>query len=460
MSQSYGLRFLPAEHIMKSNISGFPEFLPNEQIAFNNIMNTIKEHFELYGFIPMDTPAVERIETLLAKGNDSEIYGLYRLADENSKKKLGLRFDLTVPFARYILSHQGDMIFPHKRYQIGPVWRGERPQFGRYRQFYQCDVDIISEDELSISHDAEILKLITETLCDLNIPTFTTKINNRKILTGFLNQIIIGERAEERVSGCVRLIDKIDKISTDEFWKSIEEFGIFSKDLTKLKSFLEIEKRGSNEEILKILHSLKFNTEFNKGVSELETVIDLLKKFGIEDRYIKISTSLARGLSYYTGTVFETSFDDIKDVGSICGGGRYDDLISIISGNDKKFVGVGASIGISRMVPKLLDRGLLNCTKATTTQLLVTVQNRTFIGSYMNLSEKFRRLGIKTETYLQDKSLGAQIGYASRKGIKYVLIANDVELLDNKAIIRNLETKKQTIIRTEYMGKEVVDLLK
>lgn len=445
---------------MKSDISGFPEFLPNEQIAFNNVMNTIKEHFELYGFVPMDTPAVERIETLLAKGNDSEIYGLYRLADENSKKSLGLRFDLTVPFARYVSSHHGRMIFPHKRYQIAPVWRGERPQYGRYRQFYQCDVDIIGEDELSISHDAEILKLITETLRDLNIPEFTTKVNNRKILTGFLNHVIVGEHAEEKILECMHLIDKIDKLSVDEFWKGMEEFGISSKDLTKLKSFLEVEKRGSNEEILKMLKPLNFSAEFNEGVSELETVLDLLKKFGIEDRYVKISTSLARGLSYYTGTVFETSFDDIKDIGSIGGGGRYDDLTSMISGSDKKFVGVGASIGISRMVPKLIDKGLLNCAKSTTSQLLVTVQNRNFIGSYMKLSGKFRRLGIKTETYLQDKSLGAQIGYASRKGIKYVLIANDVELLDNKAIIRNLETKEQTVIRTEYMGKEVVDLLR
>lgn len=445
---------------MKSDISGFPEFLPNEQIAFNNVMNTIKEHFELYGFVPMDTPAVERIETLLAKGNDSEIYGLYRLEDENSKKSLGLRFDLTVPFARYVSSHHGHMIFPHKRYQIAPVWRGERPQYGRYRQFYQCDVDIIGEDELSISHDAEILKLITETLRDLNIPEFTTKVNNRKILTGFLSHVIVGERAEEKVLECMRLIDKIDKLSVDEFWKGMEEFGISSEDLTKLKSFLEVEKRGSNEEILKMLKPLNFSPEFNKGVSELETVLDLLKKFGIEDRYVKISTSLARGLSYYTGTVFETSFDDVKDIGSISGGGRYDDLTSLVSGSDKKFVGVGASIGISRMVPKLIDKGLLNCSKSTTAQLLVTVQNRTFIGSYMKLSGKFRRLGIKTETYLQDKSLGAQIGYASRKGIKYVLIANDVELLDNKAIIRNLETKEQTVIRTEYMGKEVVDLLR
>ncbi len=444
---------------MKSDISGFPEFLPNEQIAFNSVMDAIRHHFELYGFVPMDTPAVERIETLLAKGNDSEIYGLYRLADENSKKSLGLRFDLTVPFARYVASHHGNMIFPHKRYQIAPVWRGERPQFGRYRQFYQCDVDIIGEEELSLEHDAEIVKLITETLRDLNIPEFSTKINNRKLLTGFLKHIIVGEKAEERIIECMRLIDKMEKMSVDEFWSDISLLKVSEKDSTKLKSFLDVDKRGKNDEILKMLKPLNFNEEFNAGVSELANVLDLLKKFDIEDRYVRISTKLARGLSYYTGIVFETVFDDVKDIGSIAGGGRYDDLTSKISA-DNKFVGVGASIGISRLVPKLIERGLLNCDKSATAQLLVTVQNRNFIGSYMKLSGKFRKLGIKTETYLQNKSLGAQIGYASRKGIKYVLIANDVELLDNKAIIRNLETKEQHVIRTKYMGKEVVSLLR
>lgn len=445
---------------MKSDISGFPEFLPNEQIAFNAVMNSIKDHFELYGFVPMDTPAVERIETLLAKGNDSEIYGLYRLADENSKKRLGLRFDLTVPFARYVASHHGHMIFPHKRYQIAPVWRGERPQSGRYRQFYQCDVDIIGEGELSIAYDAEIVKLITETLQDLNIPDFSTKINNRKLLTGFLNSIIVGEQAEEKVLESVRLIDKIEKISENDFWASINELGVSLKNSEKLKLFLDTDKIGNNSEILKSLETFDCGKIFSDGLKELKTVIALLKKFDVEDSRVKISTKLARGLTYYTGSVFETTFNDIKDVGSISGGGRYDNLTSMVSSCNKKFAGVGASIGISRLVPKLIEKGILDCDKSTTAQLLITVQNSEFLENYIKLSEQCRRLGIKTEMYLQNKSLSAQINYASRKGITYVLIANDAELSNKKAVIRNLETKEQVVIKTERMSKEIVDLLK
>ena len=444
---------------MKTKISGFPEFLPNEQIVFNTIKDSIKEHFESYGFIPMDTPAVERIETLLSKGNDSEIYGIYRLADNNSKKSLGLRFDLTVPFARYVASYYGEMTFPHKRYQIAPVWRGERPQFGRYRQFYQCDMDVIGEESLSFAYDAEIIKLLTEILQDLKAPDFTTYINNRKILSGFLKQIIGEKDVDDKIIECMRLIDKMDKISVDEFWKSISNFGISDENATKLKSFLEVDKRGSNEVILRTLKPLNFNEEYNTGINELEEVISLLKKVGLEDSYVKISTKLARGLSYYTSTVFETVFNDLKNVGSIGGGGRYDDLTSKISA-DKKFVGVGASIGISRLIPKLIERGIIKCEKSSTAQLLVTVQNRKFLSTYMKLSNSFRRLGIKTETYLQDKPLGSQIGYASKKGIKYVLIANEVELLDNKAIIRNLETREQSVIRTKFMGAEVLSLFR
>jgi histidyl-tRNA synthetase len=441
---------------MKSDISGFPEFLPNEQIVFNNTIDIIKKHFESYGFVPMDTAAVERVSTLLAKGNDNEIYGLYRLAEKSkdATKDLGLRFDLTVPLARYVSSNFGKLVFPHRRYQISPVWRGERPQFGRYRQFYQCDIDIVGDGELSISHDAEIIALITEVLVALNVPPFSTKISNRKMLTGFLKTII----AEEKITGIVKLIDKIDKISLEEFYGTIEKYSVSKKDMDKLKSFLDVEKKGSNADILKWLKPLNFNAEFNAGVAELEEIINLLRKFDIEDNRVKISTKLARGLAYYTGSVFETTFDDLKDIGSISGGGRYDDLAAMIS--NKKIPGVGASIGISRLIPKLIDSGYINSDKFSTAQLLVTVQDRNFIGSYMKLSSKFRKLGIKTETYLQEKPLGPQLNYAHRKGIKYVLIANDLELLENRAIIRNLQTKEQTIIRTEYMGKEIVELLR
>jgi len=439
---------------MKANISGFPEFLPNEQIVFNKVLQSIRDHFELYGFVPMETAAVEKVDVLLAKGNDNEIYGLYRLADENSKKDLGLRFDLTVPLARYVTQNAGELIFPFKRYQIAPVWRGERPQYGRYRQFYQCDVDIIGDGTLSIDHDAEIISLVTWALSTLRIPDFHTRINNRKILTGFFSKLV---KASNLVDA-IRLIDKSDKISLEEFESGMIKLLNNEKDFSKVESFLNAEKRGSMEEVLNWLQSLSFGDEFTQGVEELSAVVQTLRKLGLSNERLKISTKLARGLTYYTGTIFETVFDDIKDLGSIAGGGRYEDLTTTL-GNSKKYPGVGATIGISRLVPKFIELGLVNADKKSTADLLITVQDRSFVSYYMKLANKFRALGVKTETYLQDKPLGAQLSYANKKGINFVLIANEMELLDSKAIIRNLKTKEQKIIHTEFIGNEVKQIL-
>ncbi|MDR1236347.1 MAG: histidine--tRNA ligase [Holosporaceae bacterium] len=443
---------------MKSDISGFPEFLPNEQIAFNKVVSLIRERFELYGYVPMETAAVERVSTLLAKGDDNEIYGIYRLGDKNSDKKsggeLGLRFDLTVPLARYVASNSANMVFPHRRYQIAPVWRGERPQYGRYRQFYQCDVDIIGNGSLSIEHDAEVISLITDVLGSLNIPPFITLINNRKILSGFLKTTV----QPEKITDVVKIIDKSSKISPEEFDGSLMELVGAKENVLKIKNFLDTEKRGSNFEILRWFKALSFNEEFNLGVSELTTIFQILKKLGVEENHLKISTELARGLSYYTGTVFETVFTgNLGESGSISGGGRYDNLTETLS--SKQFPGVGATIGISRIVPKLIEKGLLAVDKMTPALLLVTVQNREFVGTYIKIAAKLRKIGVKTEVYLQDKSLKAQLSYADKKGHGFVLIANEIELLEGRAILRNLKTKEQYIIRTEFMGREVLELL-
>jgi histidyl-tRNA synthetase len=434
---------------MRTVVSGFPEFLPGEQIAFNRTLDTIKERFELYGFAPMDTPAVERIGTLLAKGNDNEIYGLSRLADAESKKELGLRFDLTVPLARYVAANSGQLIFPYKRYQISPVWRGERPQYGRYRQFYQCDVDVIGEGDLSLNYDAEIMALIIDTLSSLDIPSFHTRLNNRKILSGFLKTVI----SEEKVTDLIRLTDKIDKISPEEFDSSLKQSGVFEKDISKIKAFLSAEKKGNCPEVIRWLKNLNFNNEFKVGVSELSEVLSILKKIGVNDEKIKISTKLARGLTYYTGSVFETVFDNEKlaDIGSISGGGRYDNLVSMLS-NSKIFPGVGATIGITRLAVALMERGIMKSEKCTPASVLVSSQNPDFTESYMRIADRFRKAGIKTETYLQNKRLGAQLNYAAKKGFDFVIIADEMELLDGNVIIRNLKTGVQKLIRLEHIG--------
>ncbi|MDR2794288.1 MAG: histidine--tRNA ligase [Holosporaceae bacterium] len=436
---------------MSSDISGFPEFLPQEQIAFNKILNKIQLQFEMFGFIPMDTPAVERLSTLLAKGNDNEIYGIYRVGDENGQKNLGLRFDLTVPFARYVVSKSGQLIFPHRRYQISPVWRGERPQSGRYRQFYQCDIDIIGNGELALAHDAEIVYLIAKTLKSIGVPDFVTQINNRKILCGFLKNII----SEKIVPEVVRIIDKSEKISPNEFTGSLETIGMSAEGIGALLDFMgNGEKYSDPSDTIPWLRSIANNEEFSLGVSELNEIIQLLKSWGLEDKFIKISVKLARGLNYYTGTVFETTVNEMEDLGSIAGGGRYDNLTSILSSN-KKFPGVGASIGVSRLVPKLFEKGLLSCDKATPAELLVTVQNREFLSSYLKIADDFRNIGVKTEVYLQDKSLGNQMAYANRRGFSYALIANDEELRDGIVILRNLWTKKQITVNINHITKDI-----
>jgi histidyl-tRNA synthetase len=264
---------------------------------------------------------------------------------------------------------------------------------------------------------------------------------------------------EGKVPEVIRLVDKVEKIQPEEFDALLEQLIPAKEDAAKLKRFCDAEKKGDNGEVLRWLKTLSFSEEYNQGVAELGNVVQILKKLGIEDSLVKISTKLARGLSYYTGTVFETTFDEeLNNIGSIAGGGRYDNLTATLS--NKAFPGVGGTIGISRLVPKLIERGLLKTDKLSPAQVLMTVQNREFIGSYMKISNRLRKIGIKTETYLHDKSLAAQLSYASKKGFTFAIIANEMELLEGKAVLRNLKTKEQNIIRTEYMGKEILQLLK
>ena len=376
------------------------------------------------------------------------------MGEPNGKNDLGLRFDLTVPLARYVSSNGGSLLFPFKRYQIAPVWRGERPQFGRYRQFYQCDIDIIGDGTLSVAHDAEIISIIAGILKALEIPPFVIKINNRKILCSFLARFI----PQGRVADAVIIIDKIDKIPNDEFEKSLLDLGVTKDALDKIKNYLDGDKKKNNADVINWLKQLAFGPEFAEGVAEIEETVQLLKKLGIDDRILKISLGLARGLNYYTGTIFEVNMIDHPDIGSISGGGRYDNLTYMLS--NKRYPGVGATIGISRLFTKLSEKSLIKCDVTSTADVLVTVQNREFLSSYMKIAEKLRKIGIKAEVYLQEKSLGAQVSYASRRGYKFVLIANEVELLDGKAVLRNLDTKDQKIIRTEYVTKDVFSSFK
>lgn len=431
-----------------SSISGFPEYLPAMQIAFNKIMNTVKEKFELFGFAPLDTPAVEKVSTLLAKGNDNEIYGIYRLADPNDKKDLALRFDLTVPLARYVAQHCEDLVFPYKRYHIAPVWRGERAQAGRYRQFYQCDIDIVNNDELDLNCDAEILAVIYEVLKSLNLD-FEIKINNKKILDGLMLYITEGKIPSAAI---LRVIDKREKVNEAAFNSMLRELGLDDSQIKKIIDFLDI--NGENSDVIRNLKSLKYNDIFENGVAELEELYEKLNLFGVNYGNVKVEMSLARGLTYYTGSIFETKLRNVNFTSSISGGGRYDNLTTYFS--KKKFPGVGATIGISRLVPVLIENRLLNANEMSPANVLITVQEQDNLKDYLEIANQLRQAGKNTEIFLQSKKLSQQLTFASKKKMKYVVIANKDELAAKKVNLKNMETGEQNLVYIDQLHGLIV----
>jgi histidyl-tRNA synthetase len=423
--------------ILVGSISGFPEFLPKDQIAFNRCLDKIKKEFEAFGYSPMDTPAVEKTATLLSKGNDSEIYGLTRLsAEEGGKKELGLRFDLTVPLARYVAEHYGQLVFPFKRYHIAPVWRGERPQAGRYRQFYQCDIDVISETELSLAYDAELLGIVYRIFTAIGLPNYRIKINNRKILVGLMQEFGVEESCLE---AAIRQIDKKEKIDASAMARGLDEIGVSGSVVEKILSFLE--RKGSTAAMMSYLEGFTQTPLLKEGLDELEEVLRLATAFRVPAEVIEIDPTLARGLNYYTGTIYEVKWIDCPELGTICAGGRYQNLAATFT--RKLLPGVGISIGVSRLIPKMIEKGLIRSETETYARVLVTVQDRNFLSQYITIAEKIRQHGFGAEVYLQDKPLPNQIKYADRKGFEVVVIANGEELCQERLNFKILKQQRQ-----------------
>ena len=431
---------------MLKNISGFPEFLPKEQMAFNAVVDTIKKQFELHGFAPLDTPAVERISTLRAKGNDHEIYGIYRLAQEQGEKDkdLALRFDLTVPLARYVAQHYTKLTFPYRRYHIAPVWRGERPQAGRYRQFYQCDIDIIGDKTLSLVYDAEALSVIYSVLRSLRLERFIILINHRALLTGLLTSLGICQR---NLAPVLRVLDKAEKISQETFMKELEYYGMSPENIGLLTRF--ILQRFNTKECIEYLFTLCTTLEFVTGLKALQEVLSILKDFEVPDCYLRIDPLLTRGLTYYTGIICEIKLLDYPELGSVCGGGRYSNLVENFSKHS--LPGVGFSIGISRLIPKLIDTGAIQVHQETPAMVLVTTQAVQCIPYYIKIAKRLRIQGINTEIYLASNPLGVQIKYASKKGIPFVIIANQEELERKQVILRELKKGQQRCIALDHI---------
>jgi histidyl-tRNA synthetase len=419
-------------------ISGFPEWLPDTRALELKWLDHIRKVFESYGFANIETPAIEVLDVLAAKGEvENEIYGLQRLkADDKDKSdaRLALRFDNTVPFARYAAQHFNELSFPFKRYQIQKVWRGERPQEGRFREFYQCDIDVINPENLPLHFDAEVVLIIEEILKGLNIPPYTIKINNRKILDGYLQGIGMGE---ERFMA-FRILDKLDKISADGVFKELTETLKVSPAIANRA--LEIMTiKGRDKSVIDQVRALNVtHPMLDEGIDELSYVIDSLGDFA--NSSILIDLSIVRGLDYYTGTVYETKLNDFPNYPSIVGGGRYADLAG--SYINKRLPGVGISIGVTRLFSKLLNEKLLTQTpRPSPTDILITQADEMQRGAALKLAQQLRQRGFNVEVYHAATKMDKQLIYANKKQIPYVWFLPNAESTDHQ--VKNMLTKQQ-----------------
>jgi len=437
-------------------ISGFPEFLPGEQITFNQVIGVIRKGFERSGAVPIETPAVERIETLsTAKGNISkEVYGLRRLKAEegDDTTDLALHFDLTVPLARYVAEHANDLAFPFRRYQIQPVWRGERAQAGRYRQFYQCDIDVIGEDELSLLNDAEMPFIIYQIFKELNIGHFQIRINNRKILQGFLTHV---EVDQSEIPNVIGIVDSLEKVGISQVTELLAEASLSNAAIQSILEFFSM--KASSSELLDYLKSLNIEGEFATGLNELTVVLEGIGNLGVPNDYYGVDLSMVRGLDYYTGTIYETRLTGHAGIGSICSGGRYDNLAANFA--SRKYPGVGISIGLTRLLPKLFELGIIQPSKPTVASVLVMSLDKDRQQDYLRIGGLLRNTGINTEVYLEDKKLAAQMKYANKKGIPFVVIIGQEEFEKNTALIRKMEDGEQQSVKVENLVTALQELL-
>lgn len=431
--------------VIPRTLPGFMELKPNEQILFNQIKEKIEESYKRFGFLPLDTPILELSEVLLAKAGGETEKQIYRFTRGDD---LAMRFDLTVPLAKYVSKNYGELQFPFRRYQIGKVYRGERPQKGRFREFYQADIDIIGDGELSIMNDAEIPSIIYTTFKNLGFDDFTIRINNRKILNGLFEYLNIVELSTE----IMRIIDKLEKIGKENVKLELLKLNIEEEIVDKILEFISIS--GDNEEKIEALEKLNIKNEvFEKGLFELKEVVKYIRLFGVPEGNFSIDLTIARGLDYYTGTVYETFLDNYREIGSVCSGGRYDNLAENYT--DKSLPGVGIAIGVTRLFDQLNDLKLIKTEKESISDVLV-ISTSDDVSECLPIANTFRKEGINTEVYMNDKKMKAKFKYADKLKIPYVAIIGEDEVKENKVSLKNLVTGKQDTINIQ----EAVEILK
>lgn len=436
------------------------ELLPREQIAFQRMLDTIRRNYERFGFLPVETPVFELSETLLTKsGGETErqvyfVQSTGALAKEgDGLPELALRFDLTVPLARYVAEHEHELTFPFRRYQIQRVYRGERQQRGRFREFYQCDIDVIGKDALSVRFDAEILAVIHAVFSDLGIGDFTIQLNNRKLMRGFFEAQGVTDGEQQAL--VLREVDKLDKRGADYVRETLtgEGFGMSAEGVDRILDFVAM-RSSSHADALAKLDALGQGSEiFNQGLAELREVLELVKALGVPEAAYCLNFSIARGLDYYTGTVYETQLDGYPQIGSICSGGRYEDLASHYT--KSKLPGVGISIGLTRLFWQLREAGLIAGSDESSVQAMVALMDEGQLAESLDIARRLRAAGINTEVQMEGRKLAKQFQYASRAGIRFVVLAGDDERARGAVTVKDLLREQQFEVKREDLASSL-----
>jgi histidyl-tRNA synthetase len=428
-------------------LPGFPEFLPREQMAFNRMLATIRGVYERFGFIPLETPVIERPEVLKAKEDGETSKQIYMLEHPG----MAMRFDHTVPLARYVAEHQRDLVFPFRRHAIGKVYRGERPQKGRLREFYQCDIDVIGNGSLDLAHDADVLAVVSAAFDALKIGEVTIRLSNRTVLQGLASSIGLADK----VTDILRTVDKIDKVKREEIERLLGELGCDAEAVEAILRVVSV--KGAPADAVAALRAIGVSDDtFAEGVAEIETVTNLAFEFGVPASRLVVDLSITRGLDYYTGTVCETNLVACPELGSICSGGRFDNLASAYT--DAALPGVGISIGLSRLFAQLKEAGLVKLDAATPTKVLV-IPMLADRSVPLSVAGTLRAAGIPTEVFLENKKPGAKFAYADKQGIPVTVVIGEDEIAKGVCAIKNLATKEQIEVPQAEVVAKVTEIL-
>ena len=417
-------------------LSGFMELLPAQQQQLERMMDILRTTYSRYGFTPLDTPVIEASEVLLAKGGGETEKQIYRF--QKGDADLALRFDLTVPLAKYVALHGNDLAFPFRRYQIGKVYRGERAQRGRFREFYQADIDIIGDGKLDITNEAEIPSIIYPTFTALGLTRFQIRVNNRKILNGFYAMLGLTDRSGD----IMRTVDKLDKIGPHKVRACLmDDVGLTAEQAEEIMRFISI--TGSNDQVLSALEGYRSRHElFDQGLDELTTVTRYLAAFGVPEVNFAVDLTIARGLDYYTGTVYETTLLDYPEIGSVCSGGRYDNLAEYYT--DRQLPGVGISIGLTRLFYVLGEQGLLNPSLPTAPADVLILPMTQDLTPAIQLATRLRGAGVRTQLYTEQKKFKAKMNYADKLGVPYVVFLGDDEIAAGLVACKDMTSGEQT----------------